>query len=113
MQALLVASYFGSESLERDVAIELCVAGEINLAHAALTEFGADFVTTESCSRNDVHFTAESQTVFHLKSRISTTSVVTVARTSSNCLPSRDHARCETPFAEKLVNGLGAPPSRG
>jgi hypothetical protein len=58
-QALLIASYFGSESLERDVAIELRVTGEINLAHPALTEFGADFVTTESCSRNDVHFSRQ------------------------------------------------------
>jgi hypothetical protein len=50
MQALLIASYFGSESFERDVAIKLRVAGEINFAHAALTEFGTDFVTTESSS---------------------------------------------------------------
>src|SRR4029078_9371951 len=35
------------EDFQRDVAIQLCVAGAIHLAHAARTEGGEDFVRAE------------------------------------------------------------------
>ena len=48
---------------------------------------------------------------YYLKSLISTTSLLTVPRTSASCLPSRDQLNRHTPFSLKSVNFFGGPPS--
>src|SRR6266403_3055409 len=63
---------------------------------------GTHFVATEARAGGNCH---------HLKSRISTTSLVVVARVKASCLPSRDQACCDTPFSLKSVNFFGEPPS--
>jgi hypothetical protein len=50
VQPLLITSYIRRQNLERDVAIKLSVAREINFAHAALAYLRADFITAEFCA---------------------------------------------------------------
>ena len=48
LETFLVCNEFGGQDFQRDGAREFRILREINFAHPALTNFGADFVTTES-----------------------------------------------------------------
>jgi hypothetical protein len=49
-QSVLVISEACRERLDRDITLELRVAGSIDLAHAAGAEFAGDFVNAELCA---------------------------------------------------------------
>src|SRR5262249_28742638 len=56
------------ENLKRDGALQLSVGGLINLTHAAGTDKRADFVSTKSSSRSEVHTNQTERTGSELQS---------------------------------------------
>src|SRR5262252_3493125 len=64
MEALLIARHISRENLQRNIAAELRVPSEINLAHAAFAKLRADFITSESGAgvHTQCHFFCAPQT---------------------------------------------------
>src|SRR5438270_9337944 len=104
--AVVLGGEFSSQYLQRHFAIELCILGQIDLAHSALANLRTDFITAEFCAGFDGHSLT-------LKSLISTTSLSTTPREKASHLPSRDQSKEKMRSVLKFVNCLGGPPSMG
>src|SRR5947209_4815291 len=75
----------------------------IHLAHAALTNLRADFVTAEFCAGGDTHC--------FLVSVIKMTSLMVVPRAKAIHFPSRERSKENICSGLKSANCFGAPPS--
>src|SRR5437870_1826746 len=76
--AILILGEFGRQQLERDLAVEPCIFGQVNLAHPARAEFGDNAVMRQIGVCRKAHSNLFSNSIFARSScsaRLSSASV--------------------------------------